>query len=166
MSYSINTNGTQITPEIAQLMKRKGSKMVVLYGATAEVHDHITRNPGSFEAAIQGFNYLKEAGVGFTVQLIPMRDNYFQWDQMQTLAQFLSLRWRCGAPWLYLSASGDEAKNQEIKRQRLSPREVVELDKPDLSYEEWMDSTAESRRGRTRMIVSSPPALPAGAIFT
>ncbi len=143
MSYTINTNGTLITPKIAQFMKRKGSKLVVLYGATADIHDHITRNPGSFEAAIQGFNYLKEAGAGFTVQLIPMRDNYFQWDQMQTLAQSLSPHWRCGAPWLYLSASGDKAKNQEIKRQRLSPREVVELDKPDLSYEEWMDTEQE-----------------------
>ena len=140
ISYSINTNGTLITPKIAQLMKRKGSKMVVLYGATAEVHDHITRNPGSFEAAMQGFNYLKEAGAGFTVQLIPMRDNYFQWDQMQTLAQSLSPHWRCGAPWLYLSAYGDQDRNQEIKRQRLSTREVVELDKPDLSYKEWMDT--------------------------
>ena len=143
ISYSINTNGTLITPKIAQLMKRKGSKMVVLYGATADVHDHITRNPGSFEAAMQGFNYLKEAGAGFTVQLIPMRDNYFQWDQMQTLAQSLSPHWRCGAPWLYLSAYGDQERNQEIKRQRLSTREVVELDKPDLSYEEWMDTEQE-----------------------
>jgi MoaA/NifB/PqqE/SkfB family radical SAM enzyme len=41
-SYSLNTNGTLITPEIAELMKRKGNKMVALYGATAEVYDHIT----------------------------------------------------------------------------------------------------------------------------
>ena len=31
-SYSINTNGTLITPKIARLMKRKGRKMVALYG--------------------------------------------------------------------------------------------------------------------------------------
>ena len=137
VSYSLNTNGTLITPEIAELMKRKGSKMVVLYGATADVHDHITRNQGSFEVAMQGFNYLKEAGAGFTVQLIPMRDNYHEWDQMQTLAQSLSPHWRCGAAWLYLSADGDSERNQEILRQRLEPEQVIELDKPDLSYEAW-----------------------------
>ncbi len=65
-TYSLNTNGTLITPEIAQLMKRKGSKMVALYGATAEVHDHITRNPGSFDATMRGFELLREAGAGFT----------------------------------------------------------------------------------------------------
>jgi len=40
--YSLNTNGTLITPEIAELMKKKGSKMVALYGADSEVHDLIT----------------------------------------------------------------------------------------------------------------------------
>ncbi|MDH5414947.1 MAG: radical SAM protein, partial [Flavobacteriaceae bacterium] len=119
ISYSINTNGTFITPKIAKLMKRKGSKMVVLYGATPEVHDHITRNPGSFEAAMRGFSYFKEAGVAFTVQLLPMKDNYHQFQDMIRLAESLSPHWRFGATWLYLSASGDQERNKEIKRQRL-----------------------------------------------
>ncbi len=61
-NYSLNTNGTLITPKIAELMKRPGNKMISLYGATAEVNDYITRNPGSFEAAMRGLAYLKEAG--------------------------------------------------------------------------------------------------------
>jgi MoaA/NifB/PqqE/SkfB family radical SAM enzyme len=137
-SYSINTNGTLITPEIARLMARKGVKMVALYGATAQVHDHITRNPGSFEATMRGFAYLKEAGAGFTVQLIPMRDNYHQLKEMVNLAERLSKHYRIGVAWLYLSAYADKAKNAEIIRQRLAPEEVVKLDNPDLSYEELM----------------------------
>ncbi len=86
-TYSLNTNGTLITPEIAQLLRRKGSKMVAVYGATAEVYDHVTRNPGGFEALLQGLAYLKEAGAGFTVQLIPMRDNWHQWDEMVAFAK-------------------------------------------------------------------------------
>jgi len=137
--YTLNTNGTLITPKIAQLLKRKGSKMVLLYGATAQVHDHITRNPGSFETAMRGVSYLKEAGAGFIVQLVPMRDNYHQWEEMIRLAEFLSPHWRIGAAWLYLSAYRDPEKNREILAQRLPPKEVVELDKPDLSYEESME---------------------------
>jgi MoaA/NifB/PqqE/SkfB family radical SAM enzyme len=106
-SYSLNTNGTLITPEIAELMKRKGNKMVALYGATAEVYDHITRNPGSFSATMRGFDLLREAGVGFTVQLIPMRDDYHQFPEMVGLAKSLSSHWRVGAAWLYLSSNGD-----------------------------------------------------------
>ncbi|PIQ86249.1 MAG: hypothetical protein COV73_04825, partial [Candidatus Omnitrophica bacterium CG11_big_fil_rev_8_21_14_0_20_43_6] len=140
--YSINTNGTLITPKIAELLRRKGVKMVAIYGATAEVHDHITRNPGSFEATMRGFAYLKEAGAGFMVQLIPMRDNYHQFPKMVELAESLSKHYRVGAAWLYMSACGDKERNAEIMRQRLPAKEVVELDKPDLSYDDWMDKEA------------------------
>jgi len=145
-SYSINTNGTLITPKIARLLKRKGAKMIALYGATAQVHDHITRNPGSFEATVRGFRYLKEAGARFIVQLIPMKDNYHQFQDMVKLAGSLSKHYRVGVAWLYLSACGDKKINTEIMRQRLSPKEVVELDKPDLSYEECMNKETGSDR--------------------
>jgi len=131
--YSLNTNGTLITPKIARLLRKKGSKMVVLYGATAEVHDGITRNPGSFEAALRGFSYLREAGAGFIVQLVPMKDNYHQFEEMKKLAESLSPHWRIGAAWLYLSASGDPKKNREIQDQRLPAKTVILLSKPDLS---------------------------------
>ncbi|MBM4329141.1 MAG: radical SAM protein [Deltaproteobacteria bacterium] len=135
-TYTLNTNGTLITPRIARLLKREGVKMVALYGATRVVHDHITRNPGSFEATLRGMAYLREAGARFIVQLIPMKDNYHQWQEMIDLARSLSPQWRCGAAWLFLSASGSPEKNAEIAAQRLSPSEVVALDPPDVSYEE------------------------------
>jgi len=114
-SYSINTNGTLITPEIAELMKRKGRKMVALYGATADVHDHVTRNPGSFQATMKGFKLLQEAGAEFIVQLVPMKDNYHQYKEMVKLAKSLSPHWRVGAAWLFLSAEGDPGKNYTYK---------------------------------------------------
>ena len=138
-TYSLNTNGTLITSTIARLLKRKGTKMVALYGATAEVNDHVTRTPGSFEASLRGMAYLREAGAGFIVQLIPMRDNYHQWQAMTKLAQSLSPHWRCGASWLYLSDSCSPEKNAEIETQRLSPAEVVALDAPDLSFDERLE---------------------------
>lgn len=135
ISYSLNTNGTLITPEIARLLKRKGTKMVALYGATAEAYDKVTRHPGGFEKVMQGFHYLKEAGAGFIVQLIPMRANWHEWEKMKELAQSLSRHWRVGAPWLYLSACRDPKRNEEIVRQRLDPQAVLALDQPDMAYE-------------------------------
>ena len=142
VKYSLNTNGTLITPKIAKLLKRKGVKMVALYGATAKVHDQITRTPGSFAALMAGFAYLKEAKAGFIVQLIPMKDNYDQFQDMLKLAKSLSKHYRTGSPWLYLSACGDIQKNREIISQRLTPRQVVEIDKPDLSYDDWIQESA------------------------
>lgn len=138
VGYSLNTNGTLITPKIAQMLCRKGVKMVALYGATAKVYDHVTRHPDGFEMTMRGFRYLKEAGAGFTVQLIPMRDNWHQWDEMIALAQKLSPHWRVGASWLWLSQDHSAERNREIAAQRLPPDVVVALDKPDLSYEEWV----------------------------
>ncbi len=128
--YTLNTNGTLITPAIARLLRRPGSKLVSLYGATADVHDGVTRRPGSFDALMRGFALLKEAGAAFTVQIVPMRANVHQLEAMIALAERLSPLWRFGATWLYLSASGDLARNREIAAQRLSPEEAARLDGP------------------------------------
>jgi len=136
LGYSLNTNGTLITPRIARLMKRKGKKWVALYGATADVHDHITRNPGSFEAFQRGVACLKEAGTDFVVQIIPMKDNYHQIEDMKKLALSLSPDWRIGIGWLYLSASGDPKKNDEIRAQRLTPAEINGLEGSGFSEHE------------------------------
>lgn len=144
LPYSLNTNGTLITPAIAGLLKRKGAKMVALYGATAKVHDHITRTPGSFAAAMQGFSYLREAKTGFIVQLIPMRDNYHELDAMIRLALSLSPVYRIGAPWLYLSACRSAIRNTEISRQRLDPADVIHLDPPDSSDDDEGETATET----------------------
>ncbi|MBA4390120.1 MAG: hypothetical protein C0399_04195 [Syntrophus sp. (in: bacteria)] len=136
VSYALNTNGTLITPKLARLLKRRGSKMVALYGATRETYEHITRNTVGFEQVMQGFRYLKEAGAGFIVQLVPMKSNRHEWERMVELAGSLSDLWRVGAPWLYLSSCRDQDLNARISAERLDPREVVALDKPDLSFEE------------------------------
>ncbi len=135
ITYALNTNGTLITPEIARQLRRKGTKMVALYGATKETYDHITRNPGGFEQLMQGVAYMKEAGANFMVQLIPMRDNWHEWEKMQELATSLSKQIRFGAAWLYLSSSQDPRINAEIIRQRLDPSDVLKLDQPDFSFE-------------------------------
>jgi MoaA/NifB/PqqE/SkfB family radical SAM enzyme len=150
VGYSLNTNGALIKPAIAKLLTRKGSKMIALYGATAEVHDDVTRTPGSFEATMEGFARLQEAGAGFTVQLIPMRRNWHQWEAMQELAQSLSRHWRVGASWLFMSACGDAARNAEIARQRLEPADVIALDEPipeDLPAEDPPVTAAAEVRG-------------------
>jgi len=141
--YLINTNGTLITPEIARLMKKKGRKWIALYGATATIHDRITRNPGSFEAMLKGCAYLQEAGADFMVQVIPMKGNYHQYEEMITFAQTLTPYWRVGATWLFLSASRDSKKNNEIRGQRLSPQEVCKLEEPNCFYMESLENNKD-----------------------
>lgn len=139
VNYTLNTNGTLITPKIVALMKRKGRKLISIYGADDRVNDHITRVPGSFKAVMRGISYLKEAGTGFIVQIVPMKDNYHQLEEMKRLAESLSPHWRYGASWLYLSAENDPAKNSEIMNQRLSPEQVLEIEPPSFYESEKKD---------------------------
>ena len=138
-TYSLNTNGTLITPKIAKIMKRKGMKMVALYGATAKAHDGITRNKGSFQRTIRGMRYLKEQRTNFVVQIIPMKENYFQFWQMVALAKTMSKAYRVGVNWLYLSAEGCNKRNKEILSQRLSPKELVQIEEKDFVQEEFWE---------------------------
>jgi len=133
--YTVFTNGMYITPAIAKLLK--GCDLQIsLYGATAEVYDHITRHPGGYEQLMQGIARLHEAGTPFTIRAFPMRDNYHQWPQMLELAHKLAGMVRIGATWLFLSAGGDPHRNAEIDAQRLTPEEVIALEPPDVCYDE------------------------------
>jgi molybdenum cofactor biosynthesis enzyme MoaA len=136
MQCTLNTNGTLITPGIAIMLKDKCTVMVSLYGADAAVNDRVTRNPGSFESALAGIAYLKEAGVRFLVQIVPMRENIHQWEEMKALAQRLSPVWRLGASSLILSAAGDRSRDDAIRAQRLSPETIIQLDPPNIPYQE------------------------------
>ncbi|MBN2399943.1 MAG: radical SAM protein [Candidatus Aminicenantes bacterium] len=133
--YTLNSNGTLITPRIAQLMKQKGHKMISFYGADAATHDRITRRPGSFEDTLRGIRYLREAKAGFTVQLVLMRDNMYQRAEMIEFARSLSPSWRFGADWLYPAASHDPQQNREIFEQRIPARTLVALNPEDFALE-------------------------------
>jgi hypothetical protein len=74
---------------------------------------------------------------------------------MKTLAESMGRHYRIGAAWLFLSACGDPNRNREIALQRLYPEQVIELDKPDLFYEEWMDDTIERRTKDTELPTSN-----------
>jgi MoaA/NifB/PqqE/SkfB family radical SAM enzyme len=143
--YVLVTNGTLITPALARLLRRPGSTHVSLYGATARVHDYITRRPGSFEALERGVRYLKEAGARFTVQIVPLKSNVDQFRDMIRRAESWSRSWRLGASWLMLSAARDPVKNEEIVSERLSPADIVRLDNPGIAPEPWEE---EARVGK------------------
>ena len=156
--YSLNTNGTLITPHLAQLLRRKGSKMIALYGATESVHDRITRSPGSYEALMEGFARMKEAGAAFTVQLIPMRDNWHEWEAMRALAESHSRSWRVGSAWLFGTACPGDGRLAEIAAQRLDPGDVIALDEPplpDRTDSAWFDSVDP---GLTHHVEAEPDA--------
>jgi radical SAM protein with 4Fe4S-binding SPASM domain len=72
----IFTNATLITPEKVQKIKAFGLNIAVsLYSDDENIHDSITRTPGSFRKTIEALKLLKEAEVPVRVETVLMKSN-------------------------------------------------------------------------------------------
>src|SRR5512142_1525692 len=62
LRVALATNGTQVTPEVAQKIMDAGVRRVSISidGADAATHDAFRAIPGAFHAALQGFRNLQD----------------------------------------------------------------------------------------------------------
>jgi heme b synthase len=72
------TNGTLLTPVIAERIRSSGIQRVSisLDGANAEEHDKFRQVQGAYQASLKGIEILKEAGVEFQVNTTVTKHNY------------------------------------------------------------------------------------------
>jgi AdoMet-dependent heme synthase len=89
LRVALATNGTLVTREIARMVADSGVKRVSisLDGADAVTHDTFRGIPGSFEAALYGLRYLKEAGVSVQINTTIARHNADQLPKVLELAK-------------------------------------------------------------------------------
>jgi heme b synthase len=82
------TNGTLVTPEIAERMKSSGIKRVSVSidGASAEEHDQFRKVPGAFDASLQSIDWLKKEGIEFQINTTVTRHNVHQIREILDLA--------------------------------------------------------------------------------
>lgn len=82
------TNGTLVTPEIAERMKSSGIKRVSVSidGARAEEHDQFRKVPGAFDASLQSIDWLKKEGIEFQINTTVTRHNVHQVRDILDLA--------------------------------------------------------------------------------
>jgi radical SAM protein with 4Fe4S-binding SPASM domain len=85
---ALASNGTLIDADVARKIKAAGVRRVSisLDGATADIHNKLRQQEGSFEAAIAGINHLKDAGVEFQINVTVTKFNAHQIDDVFTLA--------------------------------------------------------------------------------
>jgi len=88
---ALATNGTLIDATAAGQIRDSGivRVSVSLDGATAEVHDRLRRLTGSFERAIEGIGYLREAKVPFQINITLTKHNAGQLEDIYELARSL-----------------------------------------------------------------------------
>jgi heme b synthase len=84
-------NGTLITSETAQKMAASGIRRISasIDGATKEFHDQFRGVEGAFDAAIQGIQHVKDAGIEFQINTTITQTNLEQIPKILELAESL-----------------------------------------------------------------------------
>jgi radical SAM protein with 4Fe4S-binding SPASM domain len=93
LNVKLKTNAVMIGPKEAARIRRLGIEQVQIsvYSHRAEVHDAITRLPGSFRRTIDAIRRLKENGVKVSITNILMRANAGHGKAVKQLADELGV---------------------------------------------------------------------------
>jgi radical SAM protein with 4Fe4S-binding SPASM domain len=89
----ILTNGTLITPQIADALKeiKPRGMEISLLGATVKTHDSITGVPGSFEKAVNAIKLLVDRGIHVITKTTLLKFNVHEYQQIKALAKSLGV---------------------------------------------------------------------------
>ena len=130
---SVFTNACRITEDLVRLFQGYPPRdlEVTVYGVTPEVYERVTRVPGSFQAFQRGLNRLLEGGIKVRLKAMALRSNV---DELPAMALFCRTHTRDYFrfdPLLHLRFDRDTQRNEEIRRERLSPEDIRRLDQED-----------------------------------
>jgi len=98
-SVKLKTNAVMIRKAKAQRIADLGveSVQISVYSHKADVHDTITKLPGSFRRTIEGARLLKAAGVKVSFANVLMQHNANDYPEVQALAQNLGAHYQVDA---------------------------------------------------------------------
>ena len=138
----ILTNGTLITPEVADYIRDLGINRVELssYGVTAKTFESITQVQGSFDRWQKSINLLKERNIPFLLKMIVMTLNKNEVSQVKRLAEKLGVKFICG----YILIPSFDGSQDNLTF-RLSAREAIHLERENSPrLFEWEEGKSES----------------------
>ena len=130
---SVFTNAALVTEDHVRLFLRYPPKNieVSVYGVTRATYERVTRRPGSFDAFSRGLALLLDNGLRVRLKAMALRSNV---RELPAIADFCRVRTKDYFrfdPFLHLRYDGDPARNAEIAAERLSPDEIVALERSD-----------------------------------
>ncbi len=130
---SVFTNATLIRAGHIALFKKYPPRdiEVTVYGATAETYERVTRRPGSFTTFVRGLDLLCDAGVRVRLKAMALRSNLHEMAAIAAFGRARTKDFYRFDPQLHLRFDGDPVRNAEIKQERLTPEEVVALERAD-----------------------------------
>lgn len=133
---SIMTNATLITEEHVKLFQEFPPRdiEVTVYGVTRETYESVSRRQGSFDAFIRGLNMLKKANVLVRLKATIIRSNFHEIQKISEFCRSYTKDYYRFDPILNLRLDHNLERNEEIRKQRLSPEEIVILEQSNADY--------------------------------
>ncbi len=130
---SVFTNAVLISDEHVRLFKRYPPKNmeVSVYGVTRETYEKVTRKPGSFEAFSRGLGLLLENGIPVRLKAMALRSNVHELEAISDFCRARTKDYFRFDPFLHMRYDRDRKRNAEIAAERLSPDEIIALERSD-----------------------------------
>jgi radical SAM protein with 4Fe4S-binding SPASM domain len=130
---SVFTNATAIRAEHIELFKKYPPRdiEVTIYGASKETYERVTRRPNSFAAFEHGLDALLGAGIHVRLKAMALRSNFEDMEAIAVYGRTRTKDYYRFDPQLHLRFDGNATRNQEIKEERLTPEEIVALERAD-----------------------------------
>jgi radical SAM protein with 4Fe4S-binding SPASM domain len=162
---SVFTNAALVRPEHIRLFKAYPPRdvEVSVYGASREAYDKVTRTPGSFEAFLKGLALLLESGVKVRLKAMALRTNLHEFPAIAAFCRARTKDYFRFDPFLHLRYDGDEARNAEIRAERLAPEDIVRLERADPSRFRELRERCGIQPGAGRSANGPAPLFTCGA---
>lgn len=122
------TNGTRVDDKLTGVLSKYPPFAVEIsvYGATRKTYEEVTRVKGSYERCLGGIRRLKESGIRLNLKTMALAINAHEIGDMDRLARKWGCQFRFDAS---IQRRIDSNIFSEPEKYRLSPAEVVELDR-------------------------------------
>ncbi|MDD1701598.1 MAG: radical SAM protein [Methanoregula sp.] len=130
---SIFTNATLVRKDHAELFKKYPPRdiEVSVYGATQETYERVTRRPNSFRAFQRGLRFLTDSGVRVRLKAMALQSNLHELAKISEFCRAHTKDYYRFDPLLHLRFDGNAARNAEIIAERLTPEEIVAIERAD-----------------------------------
>lgn len=130
---SVFTNASLIKEEHIELFKKYPPKdiEVTVYGVTKEIYEAVTHKAGSYKAFIQGLNMLLQNGLKVRLKTMALRSNFKELPQIAQFCRERTKDYFRFDPFLHLRLDRDPVRNEEIKSERLTFQEIVDIEMAD-----------------------------------
>ncbi len=130
---SVLTNGTLVNERYADLFKKYPPRdlEITVYGVTRETYEAVTRRAGSYDAFMRGLDLLLGKGIKVRLKAMALRSNLHEMKEIAVFCRERTADYYRFDPQLHLRVDHDPARNEEIRQERLSPGEIVELEQSD-----------------------------------